>query len=275
MRRAAEMAEQANARASEFLVNSTYWLRTPLNAVIGYSEIMLEDAGSYEEEQLVYMSRINLAGRHLLSLVAGVLDMSKIEAMETEVAADPFDLARFFNNIVTTAGNLVAVNGNSLTAKISADAGIMVSDEVRLRQIVLNLLSNAGKFTANGRVTLGAERENDGRMDWIVISVRDTGIGISEASLQSLFNNFNQAESSTANVYGGSGLGLAICRDFCRVMGGTINVQSELGKGSCFTVRLPADVSDDRAQTPIANERAKLRDDGLATSVCAQLPVSP
>jgi len=248
LRRVAQTAEHANSRKSAFLIDMTHRLRTPLNAVIGYSEMMLEDAQvGFDEQQLADVNRINLASKHLLSLMGNVLDISKIEASEIELVSDSFELARFFDNIAVTAQNLVSANANAFAIEIAAGIGVMVSDEVRLRQVVLNLLSNAGKFTKCGKVTLRATRENDGRIDWIRITVADTGIGIAPQTLEKLFADFNQADASIAHNYGGTGLGLSICRDFCWSMGGTIGCESEPGKGSRFIVRLPADVTDERA----------------------------
>jgi signal transduction histidine kinase len=259
MRRVTDAAEEANNRKSLFLVNMTHRLRTPLNAVIGYSEMALEDAQqTYDEQQIADMSRINMASKHLLSLMTDVMDISKIEASETELSVDTFELTRFFDNIVATARHLVVANGNELVVAIPQGCGLMISDQMRLRQIVLNLLSNAGKFTSQGKIGLTIERENDGRIDWISIEVSDTGIGIAKDSLGKMFGNFHQAEASTSGTYGGTGLGLNICRDFCQAMGGTITVASEQGKGSRFTVRLPADITDDRAYKLMETARTRV-----------------
>ena len=256
MRRATDAAEEANSRKSLFLVNMTHRLRTPLNAVIGYSEMALEDAQQgYDQQQIADMSRINLASKHLLSLMTDVMDISKIEASKSELSVDTFELTRFFDNIVATARHLVVANGNELVVEIPHGAGLMISDQMRLRQIVLNLLSNAGKFTSRGKIGLSVVRENDGRIDWVKIEVSDTGIGIASDALGKMFGNFHQAEASTSGTYGGTGLGLNICRDFCQAMGGTITVASEQGKGSRFTVRLPADITDDRANKLMENAR--------------------
>jgi signal transduction histidine kinase len=232
----------------------SHQLRTPLNAVIGYSEMLLEDAKDNEDEQIADLHRINSAGKHLLSLVTDVLDMSKIESNKTDLTIQPFHLNDFIDDVVATGRSLVISNGNEFIVERGSGLGIVISDETRLRQAVLNLLSNAGKFTKNGRITLSAGRQTDVGEDWVVLAVSDTGIGISQENLQKLFKDFNQADPSTASKYGGTGLGLALSRHFCRMMGGNIDVQSELGRGSRFTIRIPAYLEQHRFQdspTPV------------------------
>ena len=240
LRRAMEEAERSNRQKSVFLAKMSHQLRTPLNAVIGYSEILLEDAKEHDDEQIADLRRINSAGKHLLSLVTDVLDMSKIESNKTDLIVQPFHLMDFLDDVVATGRSLVTANGNEFVVERGPGLGIVISDETRLRQAVLNLLSNAGKFTKNGRVTLSASRQSENGDDWIRISVSDTGIGISQDNLQKLFKDFNQADPSTASKYGGTGLGLALSRHLCRMMGGNIDVQSEFGRGSRFTIRIPA-----------------------------------
>jgi signal transduction histidine kinase len=169
-----------------------------------------------------------------------VLDLSKIEAGKMELAAQPFDLDNFTDDVAATCRPLVMDNGNDFIVERGSELGQVIGDATKLRQAVLNLLSNAAKFTKRGRVMLKAERETDATGDWIVIAVRDTGIGISRENLPKLFQNFNQAEASTSSRYGGTGLGLALSQKLCRMMGGEITVESELGHGSCFTIRVPA-----------------------------------
>jgi signal transduction histidine kinase len=240
LRKAMEEAERSNRQKSVFLAKMSHQLRTPLNAVIGYSEMLLEDAKENEDEQIADLQRINSAGKHLLSLVTDVLDMSKIESNKTDLTIQPFHLNDFIDDVVATGRSLVISNGNEFIVEREPGLGIVISDETRLRQAVLNLLSNAGKFTKNGRIMLSAGRQADHGDDWIVLAVSDTGIGISQENLQKLFKDFNQADPSTASKYGGTGLGLALSRHFCRMMGGNIDVQSELGRGSRFTIRIPA-----------------------------------
>jgi signal transduction histidine kinase len=248
MRSAMEEAERANEAKSIFLAKMSHQLRTPLNAVIGYSEILLEDAELQRDNARIEdLRRINAAGKHLLSLVTSVLDLSKIEADKTELVVEPFDVASFIDDVVATSRSLVVANRNEFAIERSSDLGIMISDATKLRQSVLNLLSNAGKFTKDGRVTLSISREKGSTRDWIRICVEDDGIGITADNVQKLFKDFNQAEASTATKYGGTGLGLALSQSFCRMMGGAITVESTYGRGSRFIIRVPAYVEDDKS----------------------------
>jgi signal transduction histidine kinase len=245
MRKAMELAERANEAKTIFLAKMSHQLRTPLNAVIGYSEILLEDAERDQDKtQIDDLRRINAAGKHLLSLVTSVLDLSKIEADKTELVIEPFDVASFLDDVIATSKSLVVANRNDFAVERSPDLGIMISDATKLRQSVLNLLSNAAKFTQDGRVTLSVTREKRSIGDWIRVSVEDTGIGIAPDNVQKLFKNFNQAEASTASRYGGTGLGLALSQSLCGMMGGAISVESTLGRGSRFTIRVPAYIDD-------------------------------
>ncbi len=252
MREARDKAERANAAKSVFLAKMSHHLRTPLNAVIGYSEILLEDSQiDGKDEQMADLKRINSAGRHLLSLVTDVFDIAKIDADAIELTVTRFDLRGFIDDVVSTCRSLVERNRNELIVQADAELGIVSSDETRLRQVVINLLSNAGKFTSNGQVFLRVRRERDDVGEVIVIAVQDTGIGISPKNLERLFTNFNQADPSTSRQYGGTGLGLALSRRLCHLMQGDIDVTSELGKGSTFTIRIPAD----RAGSACLNDR--------------------
>jgi signal transduction histidine kinase len=242
LRQAKEEAEAADRQKSEFLAKMSHALRTPLNAVIGYSEMLLEDAetGGRKEQHVADLRRINRAGRHLLSLVTDVLDLSKIEAGEMELEREAFDLRSFIDDVVATCRPMVMERGNDFCLEYADNLGTVVGDATKLRQAVLNLLGNAAKFTKNGRVTLAVLRKSVAGDDWISIAVRDTGIGIDQDKLPRLFQNFNQADASTASRYGGTGLGLALSQKLCRMMGGEITVESKPGRGSCFTIRMPA-----------------------------------
>jgi signal transduction histidine kinase len=241
LRQAKDKAEHANEAKAVFLAKMNHQLRTPLNAIIGYSEILLEEiepnAASADEADL---KTINTAGRHLLSLVSDVLYLPKIESDNVEVSVRPIDIEQCLAEVASTCGNLIANNGNALIVEKSADLGIVETDEIRLRQILINLLSNAGKFTHHGKVILRASRVKSGSADHIVLAVEDTGIGIPAEVIPSLFTKFNPANSVTAKSYGGSGLGLAVSHALVQLLDGDIEVESKPGQGSVFTVRLPA-----------------------------------
>jgi signal transduction histidine kinase len=241
MRRAKEAADRANDAKAVFLAKMSHQLRTPLNAVIGYSEILLEDAElSGDDVQMADLKTINKAGRHLLSLVADVLHMPKIDADNIELSFREFELASFVDDAVSTCRSLVTPNNNELVVEIGDDLGTVWCDETRLRQVLINLLSNAGKFTSHGTITLRVGRIAEPSGDMIMISVQDTGIGISQENIENLFTDFSQADASTSTTYGGTGLGLAVSRKLCQLLGGDVAVESEVGRGSTFTVRIPA-----------------------------------
>jgi signal transduction histidine kinase len=245
LRQAKEMAERANRGKSIFLAKMSHELRTPLNAVIGYSEILLEDGeiDGKPEEKLKDLRRINAAGKHLLSLVTDVLDLSKIESNTMDLKVQRFDMKGLVDELIATCKPVLAANNNTLKVNCPDYIGAVSTDPTKLRQAVINLLSNAAKFTKDGDIAVTVKRETNQAADWIEISVRDTGIGIAEADLPKLFQNFGQAAASTSNKYGGTGLGLALSQKLCALMGGGISVESELGRGSCFTIRIPATLS--------------------------------
>jgi signal transduction histidine kinase len=239
---ARDEAVRASRAKSNFLANMSHELRTPLNAVIGITEMLKDDAVEDNRTDLFEpLERIHRAGRHLLQLINDILDLSKIEAGKLELSIEEVELVSLLREAVTTAGPLAAKNGNRLETRFGEELGRMRIDPMRLRQIVLNLLSNACKFTARGAVTIKAScKKGPGDSEWLAITVADTGIGMSPEQLGRLFQEFTQADASTTRKYGGTGLGLAISRELVRLMGGDIAVESELGKGSRFTVRIPA-----------------------------------
>ncbi len=234
---AKEIAETANRAKSEFLANMSHELRTPLSAVIGYSELLeeeMEDAGN--QTGLEDIRKIQSNARHLLSLINDVLDLSKIEADRMTTYAEDFEIEDLLRDVSSTMQGLVSQKGNRLVIEHAANLGRMHTDQVKLRQCLFNLISNAAKFTDHGLVTLHVSREED----TIVLAVQDSGIGMTEEQIAKLFERFIQADASTTRRFGGTGLGLAITRAFCQLLGGQISVESVLGAGSTFTIRIPA-----------------------------------
>ena len=230
---------EASERKSQFLASMSHELRTPLNAIIGLTEMMVANPGRFgSEKALEPLRRVNAAGTHLLSLINEILDLSKIEAGKLELNPEPVNLPRLIDEVISTAGQLAEKNQNRLVVEAQENLGALTADSMRLKQILLNLLSNACKFTKEGEVALRARKVADGR-DWIELAVADSGIGMTAEQQAKLFQDFTQADSLTARRYGGTGLGLAISRKLARMMGGDVTVTSEPGKGSVFTVRLP------------------------------------
>jgi signal transduction histidine kinase len=237
---------EASQHKSQFLANMSHELRTPLNAIIGVSEMLREDAEAAKQDTEP-LDRVLGAGRHLLALINDILDLSKIEARRMELQLETFPLAPLIADVVKTIEPLAAKNANRVTVHCDTAIGTLHADQMRLRQALLNLLSNANKFTDHGTITIDArQRQEDGR-DWVTISVADTGIGMTPEQMGKLFQEFSQADASTTRKYGGTGLGLAISKRFCQMMGGDITVESEPGRGSTFTIRLPRIVEAPKA----------------------------
>ena len=255
-----QQLELASQHKSQFLANMSHELRTPLNAIIGYSEMLQEDAAELEAEQFVPdLKKIHASGQHLLELINAVLDLSKIEAGKMDLYLESFNVASLVSGVTEVIQPLVQKNSNRLEVKCAENAGTMHADLTKVRQSLFNLLSNSCKFTDNGTVTLSVEREQPAGGDWMVFRVHDTGIGMTPEQMGRLFQEFSQADASTTRNYGGTGLGLALSRRLCQMMGGDITVESEPGRGSTFTLRLPAEVKDPAGVVAPAEPAARVR----------------
>jgi signal transduction histidine kinase/DNA-binding response OmpR family regulator len=240
---ARDAANAANQAKSAFLANMSHELRTPMNAILGYSEMLVEEAEDLDQQEFIPdLKKINQAGNHLLGLINDVLDLSKIESGKVEVFVEAIQLDELVDEVAATAQPLMAKNANRLSIERGGDLGVAFQDLTKLRQTLLNLLSNAAKFTHEGAVTLSVERVEREDGSWLSFAVTDSGIGIAEHKLQTVFEEFAQADESTTRDYGGTGLGLAISRRFCKMLGGDLSVRSTVGVGSTFTVNVPANL---------------------------------
>jgi len=258
---AKELAEQANRTKSAFLANMSHELRTPLNAIIGYSEMLEEEfqeVGETESERLGDVVKINSAGKHLLSIINDILDLSKIEAGRVQIHPEHFDLRHVIQEVLTTIEPIAAKNSNELAMFLPFEL-LVYSDQTKVRQVLINLLSNASKFTHSGQIQVRA-RVDGGK--WGVVEVQDTGIGIEQENVERLFEPFVQADASTTRKFGGTGLGLPISRKFCEMLGGTLTAEGTPGVGATFTMRIPviycavdtAAETEAEAATPVEEE---------------------
>lgn len=245
LKHAMEAAEEANRAKSGFLANMSHELRTPMNAIIGYSEMLMEDAEDEGNQTAVDdLKKIHSAGNHLLSLINDVLDLSKIEAGKIDIYLETFEIESLVEGVVSTIDTLVKKNGNRLEVEVAPSLDDMHADVTKVRQALFNLLSNAAKFTHEGEIGLRIREGQIGGERWVYMSVSDSGIGIPADKIEYVFEEFSQADDSTTRDYGGTGLGLPISRRFCRMMGGDISVTSIVGEGSTFTIELPLVVQE-------------------------------
>ena len=238
-------AEKANQAKSQFLANMSHELRTPMNAIIGYSEMLMEEAEDVGQDDFIPdLNKIHGAGKHLLNLINDILDLSKIEAGRMELYLENFNIKSLIGETVSTICPLIEKNQNTLETNLAENLDVMHADLTKVRQSLFNLLSNASKFTKKGKITLDVSSQAIDKRQFVVFRVKDTGIGMNPEQMGKLFQAFTQADASTTRKYGGTGLGLAITKKFCQMMGGDIKVESEPGTGSTFIIHLPVQVID-------------------------------
>ena len=265
---------EASQHKSQFLANMSHELRTPLNAIIGVTEMLREDAESLNQD-IEPLDRVLGAGRHLLALINDILDLSKIEAGRMELNLETFALPPLIDDVVKTIEPLAAKNGNRVAVQCDGEIGTMHADQMRLRQALLNLMSNANKFTERGFITIDARHRQENGRHWVTLSVADTGIGMTPEQVGKLFQEFSQASSKTASKYGGTGLGLAISKRFCQMMGGDIMVESEVGRGSTFTIRLPRIVETPREEVVSSKATSPFDPSPRAKTCASTAPIEP
>jgi hypothetical protein len=265
--KAKDAADAANQAKSAFLATMSHELRTPMNAILGYSEILMEDAKDKGQEDFIPdLQKIHASGNNLLSLINNILDLSKIEAGKMDLFLESFGISRVIEDVVNTIKPLAEKNANALQVHCADDLGTMYADLTKVRQSLFNLLSNACKFTENGTITLEASRELIDGVDWIKFSVSDTGIGMAPDQMEKLFQPFVQGDASTSRKFGGTGLGMTITHRFCQMMGGEISAASEPGRGTTFTIRLPARVkAQPPAAAPLSEPPEPMDSEGLST----------
>ena len=255
LEQARDAALKATQAKSHFLANMSHELRTPLNAIIGYSEMLQEQAEDLDQQDFIPdLQKVNSAGTHLLALINDILDLSRVEAGRMELYLETFDASNMVKDVVAVIQPLVEKNVNTLEVHCDDDVGLIRADLTKVRQTLFNLLSNSCKFTQAGTISLYVGRKTEDGADWVIFSVADTGIGMTPEQMDKLFQPFSQADASTARQYGGTGLGLAVSRSFCQMMGGDITLESEAGKGSTFTVRIPTEVVEPSTEPEPAEE---------------------
>ncbi len=239
-------AETASEAKSLFLQNMSHELRTPLNAILGYADMLRDSAEELgHPDMLEDLARISGSGKHLLVMIQDILDLTKLESDQVVLKQERVDVATLCGEVVARARPLAEANGNGIALSVEPDAGRLIGEAERVRQVLFNLVDNACKFTRDGSVRVDARREHGHGTDWIRLRVTDTGIGMTEEQIAALFTPFTQVDAAATRRYGGTGLGLVLSQRFTLLMGGDFEVESSLGNGSCFTVRLPADTPDE------------------------------